>query len=89
MSIYCHMLRKQTIVRLVIFIAAIPFLAFIIINKEPNWMYYTSLGFLLVGALYMQYLNWQNGKQAQVKTRLITYGIVILLCIVLAILMKK
>jgi uncharacterized membrane protein SirB2 len=83
------MLRKPTILRLVLFVAAIPFLAIIITNKEPDWLYYSSFGFIILAALTMQYLNWKDGKQTQVKSRLITYGLVVVFCIVLALLMNR
>lgn len=83
------MARKQVLIRFMIFIASIPFVGLIITEKEPNWLYYLSLTFILLGTGFIQYLNWQNGKKEQVKKRLITYAAIICGCIVLSLVLGK
>jgi len=83
------MARKQVLVRFLIFIACIPFVGLVITEKEPNWLYYLSLTFILAGTAYIQYLNWQNGKKEQVKKRLVTYVAIICGCIALSLLLGK
>lgn len=83
------MARKQVLVRFIIFIASIPFVGLIITEKEPNWLYYLSLVFILAGTAYIQYLNWQSGKKEQVKKRLVTYAAIICGCIALSFLLGK
>jgi drug/metabolite transporter (DMT)-like permease len=83
------MARKQTLVRFIIFIASIPFVGLIITEKEPNWLYYLSLAFILAGTAFIQYQNWKNGKQEQVKKRLITYVAIICGCIALSLIMNR
>ena len=82
------MARKQALLRLIIFIACIPFVGLVLTRKEADWLYYLSLAAILAGTGFIQYLNWKNGKKEQVKKRLITYGAIICGCIVLSFLIK-
>jgi hypothetical protein len=82
------MARKQALLRLIIFIACIPFVGLVITRKESDWLYYLSLAFILLGTGFIQYLNWKKGNKEQVKKRLITYGAIIGGCIVLSLLIQ-
>ncbi|ANE52563.1 hypothetical protein [Flavisolibacter tropicus] len=83
------MARKQALLRLIIFIACIPFVGLVLTRKEADWLYYLSLAFILAGTGFIQYLNWQKGKKEQVKKRLITYGAIIAGCVVLSLFLNK
>ena len=83
------MARKQGLVRIMIFIACIPFVGLVITEKEPNWLYYLSLSLILAGTAFIQYQNWKNGKQQEVKKRLITYAAILCGCIVLSLIMNN
>ena len=83
------MARKQALIRLIIFIACIPFVGLVITEKDDNWLYYLSLSLILLGSFFIQYLNWKSGKQEQVKKRLVTYAAIIVGCIVLSLVIGK
>ena len=83
------MARKQVLVRLILFIACIPFVGLVITRKEADWLYYLSLGFILLGTGFIQYLNWKKGNKEQVKKRLITYAAIVCGCIVLSFIIGK
>lgn len=85
----CKMARKQALLRLIIFIACIPFVGLVLTRKEADWLYYLSLAFILTGTGFIQYLNWKKGNKEQVKKRLITYGAIIVGCIVLSLFINK
>jgi hypothetical protein len=73
--------KTDSRIKLLFFLAGIPFLYFIIARKEPNWIYYTSLSMIFLGIIYGLVSDWKQGKQKQVKTRLITYAVLIIVLV--------
>jgi membrane protein insertase Oxa1/YidC/SpoIIIJ len=69
--------RTDTALRVLFFLAGIPFLYFVFTQRDPNWIYYTSLALIFIGLIYNLLSDWNKGKKAQVKKRLIMYAVFI------------
>ena len=83
------MTRPFPLFNLIIFLASIPFLYFVISDREPNWLYYLSLSILIGGSIVNMIWDWRAGKRKAVKIRLITYGVIITICLILALIFQK
>jgi hypothetical protein len=80
--------KSDSVIRIFFFIAGFPFLYYIFTQKQPDWLYFTSLSMIVLGLIYNLISDWRKGKKAQVKKRLMIYGVIISLGLVLSLLAK-
>ena len=82
------MIRRQSILQFLIFLASIPFLYFIITDEEYNWLYHASLSMILVCSTISLIDHWRSGNTRLVRNTLLQYAVIIVLCISLAVIFK-
>jgi hypothetical protein len=77
------MIKQKQLASLLVLLGGIPFL-YIVLTKTPfNWLYYVSLAMILGGTILNMVIDWKSGNKQQVKRRLITYGIIIAIAVIL------
>lgn len=73
-----------SVFRWITFMAAIPFLYFVLTDQPHNWLYNLSLG-LILGAYVSQIIFlWRSGKRKEVKYKLLMAGALLTLFLILA-----
>ena len=82
------MIRRQSILQVLIFIASIPFLYFILTDTEYNWLYHASLSMILVCSTISLIDHWRAGNTGHVRSSLLQYALIIVVCIALALVFK-
>ena len=80
--------RSDSVIRIFFFIAGFPFLYYIFAQKQPDWLYYTSLSMVFIGLIYNLISDWRKGKKDLVKKRLKIYGVLVGVCLLAALMLK-
>jgi|GEM_PF-5192338 len=80
--------KADSVIRIFFFIAGFPFLYYIFTQKQPDWLYFTSLAMIVMGLIYNLISDWRKGKKQQVKKRLMIYGIIVAIVLILSLLVK-
>ena len=75
-------ITKSTL-RLITFIAAIPFLYFLFTKEPYNWLFYTSVLIMLAASFGINILEWKGGERKKVKSRMVMYGIYAVILIII------
>ena len=85
---FFKMIRRQSILQSLIFVASIPFLYFILTDEEYNWVYHASLSVILVCSTISLIDHWRSGNTKYVQSTLLKYGVIIVVCLSIALLIK-
>jgi hypothetical protein len=75
--------KTDSRIKLIFFLAGMPFLYFILTGEQTNWIYYTSVSLIFLGIIYSLLSDWIKGKKNRVKTRLFAYAGIIFLLVVI------
>ncbi len=76
--------KQKQLASLLVILGGIPFLYFVFTKAPYNWLYYLSLVLILGGTIWNMVVDWRAGNRKQVRRRLITFAIIIIISAILA-----